>query len=265
MSLPVINPATSDEVLQNIVQQWMVSSDPLQLFKDATCGGFHALRFANAVQKHMVAHNDFSLFPRLFAMLEGEKTGGFGVSYLNFIAGRIFDDPNSFHLLKTLTHEQQDNIIPLILESRPQIASKVEEVIGRPIPEEVIFTTLCTNLNNLQQMKELSSRISSEFFFNRLSKVFHTNYPTGGVKLFAYWLAVPGYNLKLSPKEYKDFNNMFDFLNEQTIDDKNLGVLSFARGLLDMKHDTTKLTTFIERAKIFNAIPQVSTTHKRKM
>lgn len=260
-----INPATSDDVLQDIVQQWAVSTDPLSVFKVATVDGFHALRFANAVHKHMTAHNDFSLFPRLFAMLEGEKTDGFCISYLHFITGRIIKDSNSFPLLQTLTVEQQDKIVPLILEHCPKNIERLEEVLNRSIPEEVIFKTLCTNMNNLQQMKELSSRISSEFFLNRLANIFHTNCPSGGVKSFGYWLAVPGYNLKLSPKEFKDFNNMFDFLNEQTMDEKNLNVLGFAKRLLDMSHDTTKLATFIERAKILRAIPQVAATHKRKM
>lgn len=49
------------------------------------------------------------------------------------------------------------------------------------------------------------------------------------------------------------------------MDEKNLNVLGFAKRLLDMSHDTTKLATFIERAKILRAIPQVAATHKRKM
>lgn len=265
MSVPLINPATSDEALQIIVQQWATASDPEDVFTTATHNGFHALRFAAAVHKHMKANTDYSLFPQLVCVLEG-GTGNIRINYLNFVATAILKDPSDFVLLKNLTVEQQNKIVPLLLEKTPKHIDVIEQVLNRPVSEQVVFATLCKSLNNLHQMKELSSRISSSSFLTQLSKVFEQNYPQGGVKSFAFWLAVPGYSLKMKAKEFLDFNNMIDFLDERTMDEKHLNVLGFAKRLLDMQHDTTALSTFIERAKILNALPEKPFAHnKRKM
>ena len=251
---------------EELVQQWATHTNPSAFFQNVTNNGFHPLRFANAIHKHMLHNNDFSLLPQLFDTLEGSTQKGIKISYLQFVSSKIIQADKNFSLILLLSEAQQDKLLPLILENHPEKFTQFEQILGRSISEEVVFKSLVPNLNDLHRMKALSPHISSTVFLNNLSKVFHNTYPSGGVKAFAFWLAVPEYSLKMEQKEFSQFENMIEFLDEQTMDENHIKLLEFAKRLLDMRHDTANLQRFIQRSKIHNALPK--TTHSslhRKM
>jgi hypothetical protein len=252
--------------LEDLVQQWACAQDPAAFFQQVTNNGFHTLRFANAIHKHMIHNNDFSLLPQLFDALEGSTQKGIKISYLHFVSSKIIQGDKNFSLMLLLSENQQDKILPLILESYPEKFTEFEKILGRNIPGDVVFKSLIPSLNDLHHMKALSPHITSTIFLNNLSKVFHNNYPSGGVKAFAFWLAVPGYDLKMERKEFAQFENMIDFLDEQTMDERHIKLLEFAKRLLDMRHDTTNVEQFIQRSKILGALHQnANASLKRKM
>lgn len=253
-----------DNSLEQLVQQWATHTNPSAFFQNVIHNGFHTLRFANAIHKHMLHNKDFSLLPQLFDSLEGSTQNGIKISYLQFVSSKIIQE--KFSLMLLLSEAQQDKLLPLILENHPEKFTQFEQILGRSISEEVVFKSLVPNLNDLHRMKALSPHISSTVFLNNLSKVFHNTYPSGGVKAFAFWLAVPEYSLKMERKEFSQFENMIEFLNEQTMDDNHIKLLEFAKPLLDMRHDTANLQRFIQRSKIHNALPQTTTlSSHRKM
>lgn len=251
--------------LEDLVQQWAGAQDHAALFQQVTNNGFHTLRFANAIHKHMVHNNDFSLLPQLFDMLEGSTQKGIKISYLQFVSSKIIQGDKDFPLMLLLSPDQQDKLLPLILENHPEKFTQFEKILDRNIPGDVVFKSLIPSFNDLHHMKALSPHITGSVFLNNLSKAFHNNYPSGGVKAFAFWLAVPGYSLKMERKEYAQFENMIDFLDEQTVDEPHIKLLEFAKRLLDRRHDTTNLERFIQRSKIIRALPQTTTSHSRKM
>lgn len=255
-----------DNSLEQLVQQWATHTNPSAFFQNVIHNGFHALRFANAIHKHMLHNNDFSLLSQLFDSLEWVTQKGIKISYLYFVSSKIIQGDKDFPLMLLLSPDQQDRLLPLILESHPEKFTQFEKILDRNIPEDVVFKSLIPNLNDLHHVKALSSHITSTVFLNNLSKVFHNTYPSGGVKAFAFWLAVPKYSLKMEQKEFCQFENMIEFLDEQTMDDNHVKLLEFAKRLLDMRHDTTNLQRFIQRSKILGALPKnANASLKRKI
>lgn len=263
----------SDDLLNQTVEQWFKSENPTTVFKQLKVHNCHALNFGSTVYKKMRERNDFLRFSDLIQTLDDDDNvksafiskQGYFVNRIGCFANKVMA-PNSFELLQWLTTDQQNRVLPDLVAQNPNHISHIEKVIGRSLPDSVVFQALIPSFSNLERVKDLSSRISSSKFLQYVSGPLKTSFPDGGVKTFARWLALPDYSLKFNGKEFEQFNNMLAFLDDKTIDQKNLDAFMLVKRLLNTRQDSTVLDAFIQRCKIFNEVSGVRTTpHMRKI
>lgn len=257
------------EEIRDAIGNWVASTDYCAAFEHAVENqGIHPMKFVAYMHKHMLETQDFSPLPHFINAIHQSKVAASKAQIFKYIAFSIVDGRNNFKdIMSILTPEQQNTILPFVLQNHPQHCDEFEKILKRPISEDTVWFALLTNLNALNELNALSSRMPANHFFDRLQKVFNSSYPSGGVKTFALWLSLPTYSLEMNNKEFMQFNSMVDFLGTQPLEKRYIQTLDFAKKILSYHHDITHLQTFIERSKIVGSLDvhTSSDSAKRKM